>query len=720
MKDLLGCLSRRLGLRRTQVERTVTLFDEDYTVPFVARYRKEITGGLDEVQLAAFREQLDALRKLDTRQKSIIKSIEGQGKLTPELEEAIEEAETLQEVEDLYLPYKPKRRTRAQMARERGLEPVAEWILAQEVFDPAQREVAVEPYLSDKVPTPEDAWQGARDIVAEIVSDDARCRESARSLTWEYGELAAVLADAEKDPKQTYHLYYAFRRGLRALRPHQVLALNRGETEDALRVGVEVYEDEIVAALCEIYPPLNRSPLAQDLHVAVDDAYRRLIGPAIEREVRRDLTDWADEHAIKVFATNLRNLLLVPPIKGMTVMGIDPGYRTGCKLAIVDPTGKVLDGGTTYPHPPQDERRESLDMLHKLIGSYEVTLVAIGNGTASRETEELIAQLIGEGAGSPKGTLRYLIVNEAGASVYSASLLARAELPDMDVSLRGAVSIARRAQDPLAELVKIDPKSIGVGMYQHDVDQTALAGALAWVTESVVNAVGVDMNTASPALLQHVAGLGPKLAERIVSHRNSHGPFGSRAEIGKVRGVGAKTFEQAVGFLRLPGGKEPLDNTGVHPESYRAVEQLLDLLGLSFDDPDLESKLGIAQTEYEIGKLAKQIGVGGPTLADIFQELQRPGRDPRDDIPPPLLREGVLRMEDLKPGMKLFGTVRNVVDFGAFVDIGVKQDGLVHVSQMANHRVESPYELVGVGDVIEVTVLDVDVERGRIGLSMRG
>ncbi len=714
MKDLIGRLVQRLGLRRVQVERTVALFDAENTVPFIARYRKEVTGGLDEMQLAQFREQLNALRKLGERQATVIRSIEEQGKLTPELAQAIEEADTLQQVEDLYLPYRPKRRTRAQVARERGLEPVAHWILSQEVFDPAQRDEAVQAYLSEEVPTPHDAWQGARDIVAEVISDDAHCRQVARRMTWEWGELISTLVDAEKDSRRTYELYYEFHSPFKRLKPHQVLALNRGEAEGVLRVGVEVSVEGITAALREIYVPDPRSPLAHDLDLAVEDAYRRLIGPAIEREVRAEVTAWADEHAIRVFSTNLRNLLLTPPIKGATVLGIDPGYRTGCKLAVVDPTGKVLDVGTVYPHEPQGEWDEAKSQLRNLIARYGVTLVAIGNGTASRETEELVAQIIAEGT-----MTRYLIVNEAGASVYSASPLARAELPDLDVSLRGAVSIARRAQDPLAELVKIDPKSIGVGMYQHDVNQTALAAALAGVIESVVNAVGVDVNTASPALLQHVAGLGPKLAERIVAHRDVYGPFATRREVMQVKGMGAKTFEQAAGFLRIPDGSHLLDRTGVHPESYAAVEKLLSVLGLTLEDPDLARKLGRVQAGDTLEKLARQVGVGVPTLTDILAELQRPGRDPRDEVPSPILREDVLKIEDLRPGMKLKGTVRNVVDFGAFVDIGVKHDGLVHISQMADYRVESPYEIVGVGDVVDVTVLSVDVERGRIGLSMR-
>lgn len=591
---------------------------------------------------------------------------------------------------------------------------MAQQILEQAVFDAARRAELAAGFLSDEVPTPEEAWQGARDIVAEGVSDDARSRELARSATWAQGALVAEVADEGLDPKRTYQLYYAFRSGLKQIKPHQVLALNRGERGGVLRVAVEAEGERLVERLAALYPARRRSPLAADLRAAVADAYRRLIAPAIEREVRRALTEEADAHAIRVFATNLRNLLLAPPIRGRVVLGVDPGFRTGCKLAVVDETGRVLDTGTIYPHPPQQERARALQTLHTLVLKHGVTLVAVGNGTASRETEELIASLIQGGA-----DVEYLIVSEAGASVYSASPLARAELPDLDVSLRGAVSIARRAQDPLAELVKIDPKSIGVGMYQHDVDQAALAAALEEVTASVVNAVGVDANTASPALLQHVAGLGPALAERVVAYRDAHGPFRSREQLQRVKGLGPKTYQQAAGFLRVPAGPNPLDNTAVHPESYAAVGKLLARLRVSLEDPHLPEALRRVQAERDMGRLAAEIGVGEPTLRDIVAELQRPGRDPREDVSPPLLRRDVLKIEDLRPGMKLYGTVRNVVDFGAFVDIGVKQDGLVHISQMAAYRVESPYEVAGVGDVVEVTVLDVDAGRGRIALSMR-
>jgi protein Tex len=716
VKDLLGRLAVQLGLRRNQVEKTAALFDDGGTVPFVARYRKEITGGLDEVQLADFRDKLNALRKLQDRQEAVIRSIEEQGFMTPDLLEAIEKAETLQQVEDLYLPYKPKRRTRAQIARERGLEPIAQWILAQEIFS-ISREEAVAEYLSEAVPSAEDAWQGARDIVAEVISDDARVREIARQITWKLAELRSVLVDGEKDPKRVYETYYEFAARLKGLKPHQVLAMNRANEEGALRVWVEISPDEIVGAIRQQYPPNARSPLSNDLLMAAYDSYDRLIGPAIDREVRRDLTAWADEHAINVFSTNLRNLLLTPPIKGATVIGIDPGFRTGCKVAVVDATGKLLDTATIYPHEPQRDDIGAMQTLKRLASKYGASLIAIGNGTASRETEELVGQIIAETNG--KATIQYLMVNEAGASVYSASPLARAELPSLDVSIRGAVSIARRAQDPLAELVKIDPKSIGVGMYQHDVNQTALGDALAWVTQSVVNAVGVDANTASPALLQYVAGVGPKMAEKIVEHRDKTGPFKARDALKKVKGLGAKTYEQAAGFLRVPSGTNPLDWTGVHPESYPAVDKLLTLFKLQLDDLELGARLGRIQSTTNLDKLAAELGIGAPTLKDIFVELQRPGRDPREDVPPPILREDVLKMEDLRPGMKLRGTVRNVVDFGAFVDIGVKQDGLVHISQMSSKRIETPYDVVGVGDVIDVTVLNIDTQRGRIGLSMK-
>jgi uncharacterized protein len=712
-RDFVGKLATEMALRRDQVQRTVDLLDEGNTIPFVARYRKEMTGSLDEEQLRNLLERLSYLRKLAERQDTVIASITEQGKLTPELETAILASDTLQAVEDLYLPYKPKRRTRAMIAIERGLEPLAERILAQEPDGASPDEIA-EPFLSDDVPTIDDAYQGARDIAAERMSDDARTRELARHLTKQKGLITSQLADASKDAKQVYETYYEFQSSLRSIRAHQVLAINRGEREDVLKVRVEAPDEDILTGLMRLYPANRRCVLAPQLELAAADAYKRLIEPAIEREVRRDLTEQADQHAISVFATNLRGLLLQPPLKERSVLGIDPGFRTGCKVAVVDATGKVLDIATIYPHEPQREREKSLRVLDALVRKHGVELIAIGNGTASRETEELAATLIQGGAPA-----RYLIVNEAGASVYSASPLARAELPDLDVSMRGAVSIARRVLDPLAELVKIDPRSIGVGLYQHDVDQKALGTKLDEVIESVVNRVGVNVNTASPALLQYVAGLGPRLAERMVELRDAEGAFRSRMTIKRVKGMGDKTFEQAAGFLRVPGGDTLLDNTGVHPESYPVVETLLNHLKLDLSDPDLPAQVRKLRPSLDIPALAEALGVGVPTLADILDNLTRPGRDPRAELDAPVLRSDVLQMEDLKPGMKLTGTVRNVVDFGAFVDIGVKQDGLVHISEMADFYVNDPYEIVDVGDVVEVTVLNVDVDRKRIGLSMR-
>lgn len=713
-RDLIGKLATEMNLRRTQVQATVSLLDEGNTVPFVARYRKEMTGSLDEEQLRILLDRLTYLRKLAERQDVVIASINEQGKLTPDLENAILQADTLQAVEDLYLPYKPRRRTRATVAIERGLEPLANRILAQEVTTESLETIA-RPFLNDQVPTIDDAYQGARDIVAERISDEAQARDIARRITKQRGMISVRLGDASKDPKAVYKTYYEFSGALRSVRPHQVLAINRGEREDVLKVRVDAPDDDILDRLAQLYPAHRRSPFAQQLTLAIADSYKRLIAPAIERELRHDLTEQADQHAIGVFATNLRGLLLQPPLKDRTVLGIDPGFRTGSKAAVVDMTGKVLETVTIYPHPPQNERMQALHILEHLVQKHSVGLIAIGNGTASRETEELVATLIRDHVSA-----QYLIVNEAGASVYSASPLARAELPDLDVSMRGAVSIARRVLDPLAELVKIDPRSIGVGLYQHDVDQKALGGKLDEVIESVVNSVGVNANTASPALLQHVAGLGPKLAERVVEFRESNGAFRSRWDIKRVKGMGDKTFEQAAGFLRLPDGDNLLDNTGVHPESYPVVERLLDYLDLSLSDPDIPQQIRKRRSAFNVPDLAKELQVGVPTLEDILNDLTRPGRDPRSELPAPVLRSDVLKMEDLKPGMTLKGTVRNVVDFGAFVDIGVKQDGLVHISEMADYRVNDPYEVTGVGDIVDVTVLSVDLERGRIALSMRG
>jgi uncharacterized protein len=710
---ILTTIAQELGLKADQIARTVQLLDEDNTIPFIARYRKEVTGGLDEEQLRAIQARLNYLRHLEERKETVLKSIAEQGKLTPELEAKIRAAMVLQEVEDLYLPYKPKRRTRATVARERGLEPLAELILAQEVTEGTLEQFAQD-YLSEEVPTVEDAYAGARDIVAEVVSEDADLRKMVRERTFYKGRLVCAVADASLDPQGKYQMYYEYSEPLKDVRPHRLLAVNRGEKEGVLKVKVEAPVEEIMAAVEGRYLKNERSIFAAQAKEAAADGYRRLIAPSIERELRGTRTEGADDHAIRVFATNLRNLLLQPPLRGKRVMGIDPGYRTGCKVALVDETGKFLGGTTIYPHEPQKQWDETKKVLVNLVIKGNVDVIAIGNGTASRETEALAAEVIAEA-----GRGAYVIVNEAGASVYSASPLAREELPDMDVSMRGAVSIARRLQDPLAELVKIEPRSVGVGLYQHDVNQKKLAETLDAVVESAVNHVGVDLNTASPALLQYVSGINKRVAKAIVRYRDEHGPFQSRQELKKVKGIGDKGFEQSAGFLKIPTGENPLDNTFIHPESYGVVEHLFAFMDVRGDEPDLAQRVKTFRAENDLAELAEVLEVGLPTLTDIFDNLIKPGRDPRDELPKPILRSDVLKMEDLREGMILKGIVRNVVDFGAFVDIGVKQDGLVHVSQMADRYVKNPLEVVSVGDVVEVRVISVDPERGRIGLSMK-
>ncbi len=710
---IITTIAQELGLKASQIASTVQLFDEDNTMPFIARYRKEVTGGLDEEQLRAIQARLKYLRHLEERKETVLKSIADQGKLTPELEAKIQAAMVLQEVEDLYLPYKPKRRTRATIARERGLEPLADLLLAQEITEGTLEQFAQD-YLSEEVPTVEDAYAGARDIVAEVVSEDADLRKAVRERTFYKGLLICAVADASLDPQGKYQMYYEYTEPLKAIPPHRRLAINRGGKDGVLKVKLEAPVDKIVVEVEGRYLKTERSIFAAQAREAAADGYKRLIAPSIERELRGTSTDEADDHAIKVFAANLRNLLLQPPLRGKVVMGIDPGYRTGCKVALVDETGKFLGGTTIYPHAPQKQWSEAKDMLVSLVTRGKVDVIAIGNGTASRETEALAAEVIAEARHGA-----YVIVNEAGASVYSASPLAREELPDMDVSMRGAVSIARRLQDPLAELVKIEPRSVGVGLYQHDVDQKKMAETLDAVVESAVNHVGVDLNTASPALLQYVSGVNKRVAKAIVRHRDAHGPFRSRRELRKVKGIGEKGFEQSAGFLKIPAGENPLDNTFIHPESYPVVEGLFTLMGVRGDQPDLAQRVRTFRVENDLAELAGVLEVGLPTLTDIFDNLIKPGRDPRDELPKPILRSDVLKMEDLREGMILKGTVRNVVDFGAFVDIGVKQDGLVHVSKMADRYVKNPLEVVSVGDVVEVKVISIDIERGRIGLSMR-
>ncbi len=711
-------IAAELGVRPQQVARSIELFDNDNTVPFVARYRKEVTGGLDETQLRTILERLTYLRRLAERKETVLNSIEEQGKLTDELRARIETADTLQEVEDLYLPYKPKRRTRATVAREKGLEPLAQVMLAQEVTQGNLADLTA-PFLNDEVTSADDALAGARDIIAETVAEDADIRAAVRQKTGAEAWLVVSLADQSKDERGVYQIYYDYREKLSDLPPHRLLAINRGERDGVLKVRLEGPDEALVAAIQKRLITNPKSIFTDQLRQAVADGYKRLLAPSIETELRGDRTDNSDDHAIATFAANLRQLLLQPPVRRKTVIGIDPGFRTGCKVALVDPTGKFLGGTTIYPHPPQKQWSEAKAVLLKLI-EQGAEVIAIGNGTASRETETLVAEVIQE-AQSPnrKSELAYLIVNEAGASVYSASKLAQAEFPELDVSMRGAISIARRLQDPLAELVKIDPKSIGVGLYQHDVNQKRLGETLDAVVESAVNHVGVDVNTASAALLSYVAGISRRVAEAIVKQREEHGPFRSRDQLKKVKGLGDKTYQQAIGFLKIPDGDHPLDNTFIHPESYPVVERLFEYLGARGDEKELPAKIETLRKQSDLAELAELLEVGQPTLVDILEALAKPGRDPRDELTPPLLRQDVLAMEDLQEGMVLTGTVRNIVDFGAFVDIGVKQDGLVHISQLANRYVKDPFEVVKVGDVVKVKVISLDVPRGRIGLSMR-
>jgi len=707
-------LARHLNVRPNQVEAAIRLLDEGNTVPFISRYRKEMTGTLDDEQVRIIADELARLRALDECRLTILASIEEQGKLNDELRQSIQAAGTLTALEDLYAPYKPKRRTRASIAREKGLEGLAGHILKQTLTRRTVEDIVNEFYLSDQVPTVEEALQGARDIVAETISDHAGVRQATREKALKFAVLTAGKVAAAEDGKRLYESYYAFECRVDRLQPHQILALNRGEKENMLKIHLQVAERDWRTAVESNFEADILSPFVDELILAENDAAERLLLPAIERDVRRELGEKAGGHAITVFATNLRALFGVPPLAGHVTLGIDPGFRTGSKVAVVDPTGKLLDTATIYPHEPKNDWTGALTILEDLVNRHHVTLITIGNGTASRETEKLVADLIRVGAShdSPLQMTKYLIVNEAGASVYSASALARQEFPDLDVTIRGAVSIARRAQDPLAELVKIDPKSIGVGLYQHDVDQAALNHTLDGVVESVVNNVGVDVNTASPALLTHVAGVGPKLATSIVSYRDTNGVFRSRADLRQVSGLGPKTFEQAAGFLRIQTGEDPLDASAIHPESYPVARLVLEHAGLSPETPVNERKpaLEALLTRTPLEKLAAELNCGMPTLKDILEQLVRPGRDPRSDTPAPILRSDVLRVEDLAPGMTLKGTVRNVVDFGAFVDIGVKHDGLLHKSRI-------PFgTLLKVGDILDLEILKIEPERNRISL----
>ena len=717
MEPIIQILARELDKSPEHVENVVRLIDEGNTIPFIARYRKELHGAMDDTALRTLADRLQYLRNLDKRREEVKSAIEGQGKLTEELSAAIDAAATLAEVEDLYRPYKPKRRTRATVAREKGLEPLAQLLYAQEKDGPAPEEAAGDYVDAGKgVESVEDALQGASDIIAEWISDDADIRKGLRELVWRKGYL--VSAAAAREPEDTvYRLYYDFKSPLNRAMGHQVLAINRGEREEILKVSVEMDRE---TALIPIRRAVLRpgAPAMAFVRAAAEDAYDRLIFPSVEREMRNLLTENADEGAIHNFALNLKPLLMQPPVKGKVTMGLDPGYRNGCKVAVVDGTGKVLDTAVVYPTFSEKKKQEAIDVLARLIKKHGVAHIAIGNGTASRETEQMTVELIRQVGGG----VSYMIVNEAGASVYSASKLAAQEFPDFDVNLRSAVSIARRLQDPLAELVKIDPKSIGVGQYQHDMPQARLDETLSGVVEDCVNAVGVDLNTASAPLLSYVAGLNNTTAKNIVAYREENGAFTGRKQVLKVPKLGPKAFEQCAGFLRVPESKNVLDHTGVHPESYEAAEKLLSLCGYSLNDVAAGGIGALRERVKEQGEAqaAQACGVGVPTLRDIVAELMKPGRDPRDELPKPILRTDVLEMKDLKPGMELTGTVRNVIDFGVFVDIGVHQDGLVHISQLgAPRRVRHPSEVCAVGDIVTVWVLEVDEKKKRISLTMK-
>lgn len=703
-------IAGELGFKISQVRGAVELLDGGNTIPFIARYRKEATGELDENALRDIAERLEYLRHLEQRKAEVLRLIDEQGKLTQELSQAVETARTLQEVEDLYRPYKQKRRTRATVAKEKGLEPLATWLLEQH---PAANPIAEANKfinLDLGVESGEEALKGAMDIIAEIISDDAAVRKRIRELSTRLGDITAVAK--KTDVRSPYEMYYEFREPIRRIPPHRILALNRGEKEEFLGVKLEVPIEDMIRVLEKAY--VKTGPSSEYVLRAAEDAYKRLIAPSIEREVRGELTGRAQEKAIKVFAENLRQLLLQPPLRGKTVLGIDPGFRSGCKWAVVDETGKLLGVGVIYPHPPQNKRAEAKDSLEKAVREFRVDIIAIGNGTASRETEEVVAEVQ-----ERKLPVEYILVSEAGASVYSASKLAAEEFPDYDLSLRSAVSIARRLQDPLAELVKIEPKAVGVGQYQHDVEPKRLEASLNGVVESCVNAVGVDLNTASASLLQYVAGLKPAVAKNIVAWREQKGKFRNRAELKKIPRLGEQTFVQCAGFVRLPDGDNPLENTPVHPESYALAEKILQKTG--FNVQDLKTRpqdIRIALASLEAESLARELEAGVPTVRDILAALQRPGRDPREDLPRPLLRTDVTHLEDLKEGMILEGTVRNVVDFGAFVDIGVKNDGLIHISRMSEKFIKHPMEVISVGDIVKVRVIGIDRERGRVSLAL--
>lgn len=691
-------LTEEFNLKPYQARNTIKLIEEGNTIPFIARYRKEETGNLKDTVLREFNSRLNYLKNLESRQKEIIRLIEKQGKLTDELKEEILNTYTLQRLEDLYRPFRPKRRTRATIAKEKGLEGLANVLISQNIKNYELKSI-IYGYIGEGkgVYTEEEALQGAMDIIAENISEDAEIRQTIRNIANSKGVLKVEAVD--EDAQSPYEMYYSYKESIRTIPNHRILAINRGEKEKFLKVSLLLPEDEILSKIKKRIIKNTELETAKYLEKSIEDGYKRLIFPSIEREIRNSLTERAEKEAIDVFALNLKPLLMQPPVRDKVIMGIDPGYRTGCKVAVIDETGKLLDYTTVYPTEPQNKVDETKEVLRTLIYKYKIDIIAIGNGTGSRETEMVVADLIN----NLDRQVFYTIVNEAGASVYSASEVGQEEFPELDVSIRGAISIARRLQDPLAELVKIDPKHLGVGQYQHDLNEKKLDEALKGVVEDSVNTVGVDLNTASPSLLQYVAGITTKVAANIVEYRENVGKFKSREELKKVKGLGPKTFTQCAGFLRIPDGLDPLDNTAVHPESYDIARKLMEI---DFDNMDLK-------------ELAQQLNVGMLTLKDIMDEIKKPGRDPRDEMPKPIFRQDVLKLEDLKKDMILTGTVRNVVDFGVFVDIGVKQDGLVHISELSNSYIKHPKEVVKVGDIIKVRVLDIDMERKRISLSAK-
>lgn len=706
-------ISKELNISLKQVANVITLLEEGNTVPFIARYRKEQTGALDEVQIRDISEKWTYTQNLESRKEEVLRLIEEQGKLTEQLAAEINSSMKLQQVEDLYRPYKQKRRTKATVAKEKGLEPFAEWILSL----PAQgnlEQKALEFVNEEKgVTSVEEAIQGAQDIIAEQISDQPKYRQWIRDITFRKGQISSSAKDDEKDEKNVYEMYYEYEEPIHKIVPHRILALNRGEKEEVIRVSIQPPAEQIVEYLKKEELKIKSTIVNEIIAGAIEDAYKRLIQPSIEREIRKELSEKAEDRAIHIFSENLRNLLLQPPLKGRMVLGVDPAYRTGCKLAVVDETGKMLYIGVVYPHPPVNKKEQAKEKVIDVLKKFNIEVVAIGNGTASRETEQFIADTLKE----LNGDTSYLIVNEAGASVYSASDLAREEFPDLQVEERSAVSIARRLQDPLAELVKIDPKSVGVGQYQHDVSQKKLNDSLTFVVETVVNQVGVNVNTASPSLLQYVAGLSKTVANNVVKKREELGRFSNRKQLKDIPRLGAKTYEQCIGFLRVIDGDHPLDRTSIHPERYAEVEKLLKQVNASLSDLGTDELKGKIKG-LNLKEVAEVLGVGELTLKDICDALIRPERDPRDEISKPLLKKDVLKLEDLQQGMELQGTVRNVVDFGAFVDIGVKQDGLVHISKLSKSFVKHPLDIVSVGDVVTVWVDDVDFKKGRVALTM--